>query len=124
MNVSERRVSLGCIQSAGLKPFTSAAMRVGSTEASKCVMGPTPLTPFSRLPQASASVLPTGETMPSPVTTTLRFDILWCGGARLARRERIAGALLLDVALHVIDGLLHVGDLLGFLVGNLALELL
>src|SRR5690348_17457101 len=114
MNVSERRVSFGCIQSAALKPFTSAAMRVGSTDASKCVMGPTPLTPFRRLSQADATVLPTGETTPSPVTTTLRFDMCsWIGAPWTP--QGIAAGLLLDVALHVVDGLLDRGDLLGFL---------
>src|SRR3954452_12861293 len=79
MKRSERRVSFGCIQSAETKPFTSAAIRVGSSDASNLVIGPTPLTPRVRLPHASATVLPTGEMRPSPVTTTLRFDIL--GGA-------------------------------------------
>src|SRR5690348_16154994 len=123
MNVSERRVSFGCIQSAALKPFTSAAIFVGSTDASKCVIGSTPLTPFSRLSQAATTVLPTGETTPSPVTTTLRFDMVVSSG-RARRRSGVAAGLLLDVALHVIDGLLDGGDLLGLLVGDLALELL
>ena len=47
--MSERRVSLGGIQSAELKPFTSAAMRVGSADASKRVMGATPLTPVEEV---------------------------------------------------------------------------
>jgi hypothetical protein len=78
MKVSERRVSFGCIQSAALKPFTSAAMRVGSDRGVELRDGTHPLTPFSRLAQASLMPLPTGETMPSPVTTTLRFDITYC----------------------------------------------
>src|SRR5690606_41246230 len=53
------------------------------------------------------------------------------GGTAAPRREppdcrRAAGPAsrsLLDVGLHVIDGLLHRSDLLGFLVGDLALEL-
>src|SRR6476469_4333927 len=79
MKRSERRVSLGCIQSDDTNPFTSEAIRVGRRDASNLVLGPTPLTPRVRLPHASATVLPTGETRPSPVTTTLRFDML--GGA-------------------------------------------
>jgi hypothetical protein len=80
MKVSERRVSFTGIQSAALKPFTSAAMRVGNAEASNFVMGPTPVLPWTRLSQASRTVFPTGETMPSPVTTTLR------GGSPLGDR--------------------------------------
>src|ERR1700737_3827841 len=112
MNVSERRVSLSGIQSAALKFFTSPAMRGGSREWSNRVMGPTPLAPFSRLSQASAAPLPTGDTMPRPVTTTLRFDMF--GGAspdQPARMGNIPGRLLLDVTRDVIDGLLHVGNL-------------
>ena len=75
MNVSERRVSFSGIQSEAVKPFTSAAMRVGSTEASKRVIGPTPLRPLSRLSQALAIPRPTGDTTPRPVTTTLRLVI-------------------------------------------------
>src|SRR5690606_6236273 len=53
------------------------------------------------------------------------------GGIATSRRKppgcrRAAGPALrslLDVGLHVIDGLLHRSDLLGFLVGDLALEL-
>ena len=77
MKVSERRVSFNAIQSAALNPFTSAAMRVGNAEASNFVIGPTPLTPFRTLSQALAMPIPTGDTMPSPVTTTFRFDMLW-----------------------------------------------
>src|SRR4051812_29253883 len=125
MKRSERRVSFGCIQSADLKPFTSAAMRVGNADASNFVMGPTPLTPARTFSQAWATVFPTGETRPSPVTTTLRFDMVG-GATRYGSRElrgRIPEGLLLDVAFDVIDRLLHVSDLLGFLVGDLALEL-
>jgi len=32
-----------------------------------------PLRPLQTLSQAVSTVLPSGETMPSPVTTTLRF---------------------------------------------------
>ena len=52
-------------------------IRVGSCAASNFVMGPTPLRPARRLSQASLMPLPTGETMPRPVTTTLRFDITY-----------------------------------------------
>src|SRR3954471_16435902 len=88
MKRSERRVSFGCIQSAELKPFTSAAMRVGSIDASNFVMGPTPLTPRVRFSQAWATVLPTGETTPSPVTTTRRLDMFGGAERRYGARER------------------------------------
>src|SRR5258708_24442038 len=117
MKRSERRVSLSGIQSAEVKPFTSAAMRVGRSEASNFVIGPTPLRPLRRLSQAWGTPMPTGDTIPRPVTTTLRFDM------RVSPPERGRLALLLGVALDVIDGLLDVGDLLRFLVGDLALEL-
>ena len=39
-------------------------------------MSRTPLRPFTMPSQAVATVLPTGETMPKPVTTTLRLDKL------------------------------------------------
>src|SRR5450432_3062600 len=116
MKRSERRVSFNAIQSAEVNPFTSAAMRVGSSVASNFVMGPTPLTPFSRLSHALARPIPTGDTMPSPVTTTLRFDMV------VVRAGNGPAALLLDVALDVVDRQLDGGDLLRFLVGDLAFE--
>ena len=79
--------------------------------------------------------------MPSPVTTTRRRLMVDClRAARLRHgpehepqfaarptgneeaRDR-AAALLLEVGADVGDRLLHRGDLLGFLVGNLGLEL-
>ena len=44
-------------------------------DASNLVMGPTPLLPASRLAQTSFAPIPTGETIPRPVTTTLRLLI-------------------------------------------------
>src|SRR5579862_650628 len=121
---SDRRVSFGGIQSAELNPFTSAAKRVVSCDAWNLVMGATPLTPFVRLSQAAAMPIPTGETIPSPVTTTLRFDMVFgAARSRIYTRDAPAMGLLLDVSLDVIDRLLDVGDLLSVLVGDLALEL-
>src|SRR5205085_11881768 len=84
------------------------------------VIGPTPLTPFSTLSHAWAMPFPTGETIPSPVTTTLRFDIRMVPGE--PGQEGLA--LLLHVGGNVVDRLLDGGDLLGFLVGDVALEFL
>src|SRR4051794_28157456 len=99
MNVSERRVSFNDIQSAALKSFTSAAMRVGSSDASNLVMGPTPPTPWRMLRHISAAPLPTGETTPRPVTTTLRFDIWRARIHEPARSDGGMRELLLDVVL-------------------------
>ena len=76
MKVSIRRTSLGDIQSDGLKFFTSPAKRVGNALASKCVIGPMPPRPLIVLSQASAMPLPTGETIPRPVITTRRLDMI------------------------------------------------
>jgi len=43
------------------------------------VMGPTPERPARRFSHACAAPMPTGETTPRPVTTTLRFDTSYWG---------------------------------------------
>src|SRR5690349_11690393 len=73
MKVSIFLMSFGGMYCAGSKPFTSPAMRVGNALASKCVIGPMPLLPATTFCQAVATSLPTGETMPRPVTTTRRL---------------------------------------------------
>src|SRR5579883_2373152 len=65
--------SLAGTYCAGSKSRTSPAILVGNALASKCVTGPMPLLPASTLAQAVATSLPTGDTMPSPVTTTRRL---------------------------------------------------
>src|SRR6185312_4340648 len=129
---------------AGSKFRTSPAIRVGKVLASKCVTGPMPLLPARMLPHAVATSLPTGDTSPSPVTTTRRFEsglfirvFAWlknesCAEGRsfLCNRSKRPGkpprmrASGLDVRLDVIHRLLHGGDLLGLLVRDLGLELL
>src|SRR6516225_6807178 len=47
-------------------------MRVGNAEASKRVIGATPERAFLIEPHAAATPMPTGETIPNPVTTTRR----------------------------------------------------
>src|SRR6476659_6271402 len=95
-----------------------------------------PERPLVTASHADSRELPTGETMPMPVTTTRR---LLMAGAPLAlycvrgpEKHRAAQARPrlsarwgsgLDVGLDVVDRLLHGGDLLGFLVRDLALEL-
>ena len=58
----------------GIEILTWPAKRVANSLASKCSMGEMPLCPLSRACQLDSAVLPTGESIPKPVTTTLRFD--------------------------------------------------
>src|SRR6185436_2919941 len=94
----------------GSKPLTSPAMRADHCAASKRVIGPMPLVPAQSASQVCCVPMPTDETRPTPVTTT-----------RLLKSPRL---LLLGVALDVLDGFLHAGDLLGVLVWNFDAEFL
>src|SRR5438067_9260870 len=104
-----RRASFGDMYGETSKFFTSPAIWLARRDGSKRVMRVIPGVPASALSQASWTLLPRGQTMPRPVTTTLR---------------RLTYGLSLGVRLDVIDGLLDGGDLLGFLVRNLGLEFL
>src|SRR6185437_7878179 len=73
MKVSIFLMSFGATYCAGSNPFTSPAIRVGNALASKCVIGPMPLLPATTFFHVVATSLPTGETMPIPVTTTRRL---------------------------------------------------
>src|SRR6185437_14470057 len=73
MKVSIFLMSFAGMNCAGSKSFTSPAMRVGNALASKCVIGPIPLAPATTFFHAVVTSLPTGETMPIPVTTTRRL---------------------------------------------------
>src|SRR5690606_23711208 len=95
------------------KSRTSPAKRVGKVEASKRVTGPMPDRPARMLAQACGTSLPTGLTIPSPVTTTRR-RVMWNADPKGSG---------LRVRLDVVDGLLDGRDLLGFLVRDLGLEL-
>src|SRR5687768_3681466 len=95
----------------GSNPCTSPAIRAANPEGSKCVMGPMPVWPSSSPRQVSSVPMPTGDSRPTPVTTTRLF-------------KRSLPLLLLGVALDVLDGFLHARDLLGVLVGNLDAEFL
>src|SRR5262245_6643116 len=114
MKVSKRRTSLGDMYLAGSKPFTSPAICEVKAEGSKRVMRVMPDLPARMLFHASDAPMPTGETMPRPVTTTLRLD-------KLTPQSPGSG---LYVRLDVVDSLLDSGDLFRFLVGDLGLELL
>ena len=67
-----RRASLEPKMAAASNPLTSPAMRTGRREASKCEIAAMPLRPARSASQLSDALLPTGETLPIPVTTTRR----------------------------------------------------
>ena len=58
-------------------------MRVGKVEASNWVMGPMPLLPPTMPRQDSSTPVPTGQTIPSPVTTTRRLDMMLTSSSQL-----------------------------------------
>src|SRR5512135_249155 len=121
MNGSIRLISFRSMNCSGSNPFTSAAMVVEKSFASKRVIGPTPDVPARSASHVLRTSTPRGVTAPSPVTTTLRMSFLppappaigACRGSPLFLVRR-------DVLDHVVYGL----DLLGFLVGDLDPELL
>src|SRR3954449_5108454 len=109
---------------------TSAAIRVLSCSAQSCVSGRTPDWPASSAAQVVGTSPPTGEVVPSPVTTT-RVALIcsprgvgrwWCGcggvAVRLPRRSAVLAAL--DEGDGVADGL----EVLHLVVGDLDVELL
>src|SRR3954451_9491297 len=93
----------------GSKCCTSPAIRAEYCDASKRVIGPMPLLPARRASQFACVPMPSGDTSPTPVTTT-----------RLLNRP----LLLFAVRLDVLDGFLDARDLLRVLVGDLDPELL
>src|ERR1700722_2011672 len=90
----------------GSKFFTSAAIWHANWEVSKCVILPTPLLPASRFFHTCSVLLPTPQTRPIPVTTTLRCKLL------------AAFRMLADVVDRILDG----ANLLGVFIGNLDFE--
>src|SRR5438105_5806608 len=109
MKVSKRRASFADRYCATSKFFTSPAICVGKPLASKRVMPVMPERPATIALHASLSPMPTGETMPKPVTTTLRLltlhlkfvwdevagqaDRLGTEGSRWSASSRVAPAL-------------------------------
>ena len=85
MNSSMRRASFGGMYCATSKSRTWPPKRAGKADTSKRVTGPMPLSPRSTASHALATVLPTGETIPRPVTTTRRLLTRYPYGA-LERR--------------------------------------
>ncbi len=67
---SMRRACLRSIQSVGSKSFSSQAKCTGNSLASNCWIGAAPDSPAIRFAHEVSTSLPSGVTMPSPVTTT------------------------------------------------------
>ena len=88
-----RRASLLPKIAAASNPLTSPAIRTGRRDASKCVIGAVPLRPALSASQLSVTLLPTGETVPMPVTTTRRG----VGSAMVASRPRVPGSGAADL---------------------------
>src|SRR6478672_1596872 len=97
----------------GSNPLTSPAMREENSAASKCVIGPMPLRPAHSASQLAAVPMPSGDTRPTPVTTT-----------RLLTGPPCDSSLFLAVRLDVLDRFLDAGNLLRVLVRDLDAELL
>jgi len=72
-NGSNLRTSFADMYASASKPTASPPMRTGNALVSILVNVTMPLRPLQMPSQADAIVLPSGDTMPSPVTTTLRF---------------------------------------------------
>ncbi len=72
---SMRRACLRSIHSVGSKSFSSAAKWTGNSLASKCSIGAAPDSPAIRFCHDVSTSLPSGVTMPRPVTTTLRLPL-------------------------------------------------
>src|SRR6266540_1961050 len=111
-------------QRRGSKPFTSQAKRDECCEASNSVMGPAPDRPAWRDFQVSSVPIPTGDTRPTPVTTTLRSaaTVIWSLLRSRSGRPLLLG--LVRVLVDVLGGFLDARDLLGVLVRDLDPELL
>src|SRR5512145_2605074 len=97
--------SMNC---SGSKSFTSPANRVENADASKRVIGAMPLVPAHSASQLACVPIPTGDTRPTPVTTTRLF---------------IDRLLFFRVRLDVVDRFLDARDLLRFLVRDFDAEL-
>jgi len=68
------------------KFFTSPAMRTGKCEASKRVISAMPDRPSTMFGQDSVTPMPTGDTIPRPVTATRRGEV-WEKGTKEIRTD-------------------------------------
>src|ERR1700693_747578 len=117
MKVSIFLISFFSMKREGSNPLTSAAMRQVNGEASKRVMGPTPLLPASSASQLGPLPIASGDTRPSPVTATRRGEEK-PGMTFLRTARSVLRGILLDVG----DGVFDLLDLLGGFVGDLDVE--
>src|SRR3979409_1119167 len=138
MNSSIRRASFGVMYCVTSNSRTEPPKRTGKADTSNLVIGPMPLSPRTMASQADLTVLPTGEMMPRPVTTTRRLLTRYLyeetadgGGAGECVPAAVetgldapnrAGLGFSAAIVDVLDGLLDCSDLLGVLIGNLDLE--
>src|SRR5882672_3070581 len=111
MKRSFRRASFLSMNWPGSKFFTSPAIRLGRSFASKSVIAPTPDLPAMAASHDSLVPIPKGVTRPIPVTTTLRSTRCMICDLFL---------VLVDEVHRVLDRL----DVLGLLIGDLDLEFL
>ncbi len=94
-----RRASLTDMYCSTSKPRTAPPKRVGKAETSKRVIGPMPLSPRRIAAQASATVLPTGQTRPRPVMTTRRLLTVVSKSEEANAAPRVRGTRRRDQAL-------------------------
>src|SRR3954464_3726528 len=117
MNRSLRRASFLSMNCAASNPFTSPAMRLGRSFASKRGRRPMPLLPARTACQLGSLPMPRGVTRPIPVTTTLR-------STRCISATPVASRTLFLVLVDEVHRIFDRLDVLGFLVGDLHLEFL
>src|ERR1700730_7583665 len=147
MNSSIRRASFGVMYCVTSNSRTEPPKRTGKADTSNLVIGPMPLSPRTMASQADFTVLPTGEMMPRPVTTTRRLLTRYLyedpgeEGARAPCVAKIENSVAIPATVEtgpdtpyvlrsgfgttivdVLNGLLDRGDFLGVLIGNLDLE--
>src|ERR1700733_10134162 len=128
MNSSMRRASVTLMYCSTEKPRTAPPKRGGKAETSKRVIGPMPLSPRRMAAQASATLPPTGQIRPRPVTTTRRLLTATSNRnwqtRRHGRRQQGWNSGFVAAFADVIDRLLYGGNFLGVFVRDLDLELL
>src|SRR4051812_3785158 len=91
-----RRTDLGSIKALGSKSGTSAAILTGRFSVSKCWTQRTPERPAINPSQSAGTPMPSGETDPSPVTTT-RFTFSPSLQMSVSESSSRAGSRIPDV---------------------------
>src|SRR3984893_16167646 len=129
MKASMRRASFVLIYGSRSSCRISPPKCVGKLAVSKRVTAAMPLRPDRIESHALATSLPTGETIPRPVTTTRRLLNGDSSRGFAQTPERLRGREALPpssgfalVRIDIVDVLLNGGDLFGVLVRNFRLE--